>query len=238
MQITVMSRNKAHRFFQTITAEEKKSFACISITGYEDPSVSMWVYPKKTIFLTFDDVDKADEGVTGSLPMDKEQANLIASFVKLIPDTTTDLVVHCEAGMSRSAGVAAAIMKWMTNDDSSIFDVPAYRPNMLCYRMTLESLMDESTDPMTEELATKILMKFVGTKDNKDRYNRLFILNKEWDRTIYKPLRQVFAFKCHYAWKLNSWEKHVTETFGVIKNCEDHSYMVSPGMAECFNVKL
>ena len=236
MQITVMSRNKAHRFFQTMTAEEKKSFACISITGYEDPPVSKWVYPEKTIFLTFDDVDRPDEGGIGSLPMHDSQASYIASFMKLLPDTVTNLIVHCEAGMSRSAGVAAAIMKWMYHDDSKIFDIPAYRPNMRCYRMTLEALMSESTDPMTEEFALRLLKKFTDTADNKERYKGFIVLEKEWDRTIYKPLRQMFAFKCHYTWTLNAWDKHVTQTFGVIKDCESNAYMVAPSLSECFNV--
>ena len=50
------------------------------------------------------------------------------------------ILVNCEAGQSRSAGVAAAIMKYFNNDDTQIFDNPRYTPNMRCYRITLKSL--------------------------------------------------------------------------------------------------
>ena len=50
-------------------------------------------------------------------------------------------LVHCGAGQSRSAGVAAAILKWMTGSDAQIFDNRKYTPNMRCYRLVLEALM-------------------------------------------------------------------------------------------------
>jgi hypothetical protein len=43
-------------------------------------------------------------------------------------------------GICRSAGIAAAISKVLTGDDSRFFDKSRYVPNMLCYRLTLEAL--------------------------------------------------------------------------------------------------
>ena len=78
-----------------------------------------------------------DNGIT------KEQAKQIATFVKKHYGNVEQIIVHCEAGISRSAGVAAAILKYFTNDDSQIFDSYKYRPNTLCYRNVLEALYDE-----------------------------------------------------------------------------------------------
>jgi predicted protein tyrosine phosphatase len=61
-------------------------------------------------------------------------ADIIASFVREIADSANKLIVHCEYGVSRSAGIAAAIMKFLTGDDLPIFNNPLYRPNVTCYR--------------------------------------------------------------------------------------------------------
>lgn len=51
-------------------------------------------------------------------------------------------IVQCDDSISRSGG-AAALMKYFNGDDSPIFDNPQYYPNMRCYRMVLEALMEE-----------------------------------------------------------------------------------------------
>ena len=50
------------------------------------------------------------------------------------------IIVQCEAGQSRSAGVAAALMKYINGDDTPIFDNPRYKPNMRVYRSILDTL--------------------------------------------------------------------------------------------------
>ena len=47
------------------------------------------------------------------------------------------LVVHCDAGVSRSAGVAAAILKATGQDESEILDNPNYFINARCYAYVL-----------------------------------------------------------------------------------------------------
>ena len=73
----------------------------------------------------------------------KETAEEIANFAKEWWNKVDQIVVHCDGGVSRSAGVAAAILKYFTGDDSEIFDNPNYYPNMLVYRMVLNALMEE-----------------------------------------------------------------------------------------------
>ena len=47
------------------------------------------------------------------------------------------LLVNCEAGISRSAGVAAAIGKVFNGDDTFVFNSGRYMPNMLVYSKIL-----------------------------------------------------------------------------------------------------
>ena len=62
-------------------------------------------------------------------------------------------IVHCEAGVSRSAGVGAAIMKALNGDDWDVFKNPLKCPNMKCYRTVLNAFVDAGyfdEDPMEE----------------------------------------------------------------------------------------
>jgi predicted protein tyrosine phosphatase len=93
----------------------------------------------------------------------EEDAMQIVAFVMDIKEAVNNLIVHCEAGVSRSAGVAAAIQKYLTGDDTSIFSDKRYYPNMTCYRYVLEAfglhiskeyctlLQQEITDRFYEE---------------------------------------------------------------------------------------
>lgn len=80
----------------------------------------------------FDDV-LDDRGIS------HKQAEQIADFVKRNRGIDT-LIVHCDAGISRSAGVAAAISHWAFGNDSGIFKNPNYNPNMQCYNFMIEAL--------------------------------------------------------------------------------------------------
>lgn len=140
IQIEVLSRTKARkRFF----GGHIDGVACIAITDYYAQSrFSRSVYPAKSLFLQFDDVEREHDGY---IPIDQKQAEQIAKFIRMIyaDEYVHTIVVHCEAGISRSAGVAAAILKWWIGDDSPIFDNNYYRLNMRCYRMVLNALFGD-----------------------------------------------------------------------------------------------
>ena len=76
--------------------------------------------------------------------MSDEDAAQVAELLSAYPNT--DVIVHCDAGISRSAGVAAAILKHTTGDDSSIFENGLYDPNLWCYQKTLAALTAEQTE--------------------------------------------------------------------------------------------
>lgn len=72
--------------------------------------------------------------------MQKEDADRIVEFVSRWKDQVEEIIVHCEAGISRSAGVCAALMLWLNGTDSPIFDNAYFHPNMRCYRLVLNSV--------------------------------------------------------------------------------------------------
>lgn len=82
--------------------------------------------------LCFDDVESDEEN-----PMTIQDAEKILNFVKGYPGPE-DILVHCSAGVSRSAGVAAALSLILNGSDWEIFENPRYCPNRHCYRLLLD----------------------------------------------------------------------------------------------------
>lgn len=137
MEILVMNRRDAISYS---FGNHPEKAVVISINDLGDIPAS--IYPGRVngihdvLFLFFNDMDK------GNTAMTMTDAIKIAEFVHQYENTTIDrIIVHCGAGISRSAGVAAAIAKYLYGNDSCIFNDRRYRPNMLCYRETLFALM-------------------------------------------------------------------------------------------------
>jgi len=70
-------------------------------------------------------------------PMTDEQAKQIIDFVEAHRKEIEVIVVHCEAGISRSAGVAAALSKIIEGKDDFFFK--KYIPNTLVYSKILKA---------------------------------------------------------------------------------------------------
>lgn len=99
---------------------------------YSNPQV------KDFITLAFDDVITYCQGY---YPITEQQARKIARFVMRYKDSRVEqIVVHCDAGISRSAGVAAAIAKYLNGNDDDFFIRSPYHPNMTCYSKVLFAL--------------------------------------------------------------------------------------------------
>ena len=79
------------------------------------------------------------------------QAAEFAAFVKALPHETTDLYICCDAGQSRSAGIAAAILRWLGRSDMPVWSSPKYQPNALCFYKMLQALGLDITDPEMDE---------------------------------------------------------------------------------------
>ena len=144
MKILVMSREHARRW----SYENKDGIptAIISITDPHSPinrfdGAGLRGHPngiKSILRLQFADVDRGSPGCITSW-----DAESIVRFVNRNLDKVERLIVHCEAGQSRSAGVAAAILKYLTGDDTQIYDDSKYTPNSTCYREVLNKFYEE-----------------------------------------------------------------------------------------------
>jgi len=87
---------------------------------------------KAVLYLLFHDVDKIEGSLQQALHemcgkakpvlFSEAQAKMILRFVEKWKDQVESIVINCEAGISRSAGVAAAIAAIYQLDDT-----PAYR---------------------------------------------------------------------------------------------------------------
>jgi protein-tyrosine phosphatase len=137
MQIKIMSREQAKKFcFQK--HDEKSLIISIYDPDKEPPNLFMTVQNnvKSILYCSFFDEEKdKNDCITF------KQAQTIADAVKSFSDYVELIVVHCEAGISRSAGVAGAIMKFINGDDAEAFSNGRI-PNMTCYRRVLEKLME------------------------------------------------------------------------------------------------
>ena len=167
MEFIVLSREAAADFSHKV----KKDCVFISITDPELHKNDFAKNPhiKAILHLAFDDVDGFQgKMLSNDKPMTLMQAREIANFVLEWKDKVDLIVVHCEAGISRSAGVCAAIMKYLTNDDMPIFDNYHFCPNMFCYRLVLNAFMypiDEAEIQDKEEHNIRILKNYYEIGD-------------------------------------------------------------------------
>ncbi len=110
----------------------------ISIRNPGDADVCFAENPgiKAILHLKFYD---SEEELFGSMQMSDAEA--IAAFVNEWKDEVEEIVIHCHEGVSRSAGICAALMKHMNGNDSEIWqDKIHYRPNRRCYEFVMSAL--------------------------------------------------------------------------------------------------
>ena len=151
IDIRILNRKEAKKF--SYESHDFKT-AIISITDTDKADVIFEKNEANGIIavrrLKFDDVErdyKNEHCIT------KEDAESIVKFVNKNKNKVDKFIVHCEAGVSRSAGVGAAIMKALNGDDWDVFKNPLKCPNMKCYRTVLNAFIDAGyfdEDPMEE----------------------------------------------------------------------------------------
>lgn len=76
------------------------------------------------------------------ISFDDDMAEQILTFMLYIKDFTNVIYIHCEAGISRSAGVASALAKIYNKDDSFYFKY--YVPNRYVYSTILKTYYEHS----------------------------------------------------------------------------------------------
>lgn len=165
--INVMSRYEMMRYTERADAP----CVIISISGKSTPDATFAYNPNvlDVLRLRFGDIDDEHADESDGI-MTELDAEAIASFVSEHADDGADLFVHCNKGVSRSAGCAAAIMLAEDGDASAILDDAEYRPNMHCFSLTLEAL----GVPIDASLAQMIEDKRASNKEAWDRENDEF----------------------------------------------------------------
>jgi predicted protein tyrosine phosphatase len=112
----------------------------ISITDPGTQHIQFPVDEGKILRLQFHDVeDNYPAEAPHVIKFDRVFAQLISDFI--FAHNNHHVVVHCEAGVCRSAGVAAALSLFLTGDCSTYFCNPdLYLPNRLVYKTLLDLL--------------------------------------------------------------------------------------------------
>lgn len=144
MEFFILNKSKAQRLSYSDFSSNK---VIISIRTPEDkkavfnPNNSSI---KDVLYLSFYDVSTETQDIFKGYPaMTDEDAVKIRDFVLKWKDKVDTLWVHCDAGISRSAGVAAGIFEVLGQDNSFILDSKMYYLNLLCYRKTLNAFKSE-----------------------------------------------------------------------------------------------
>jgi len=144
MKVCVKSQKMAEEYG---SGKNEETSILISIAAKGDPSAAVKCSEdnkiKDILFLKFNDTDNPDEENGHIVDADAEK---IRDFVEKYKDDESidTIIVNCGAGQSRSAGVAAAILMYLTGSDRQIFDNPIYTPNKLCYRTVLKAFQGET----------------------------------------------------------------------------------------------
>ena len=134
MQYLVLNRLEARRATYADTAPATAIISIVDI-GAEKNKFFPQPWLLHLLEMQFDDVD---EGRAGCIT--KNQAKEVADFVCRVHPLVRRIIVHCEFGQSRSAGVAAAIIRHFERSSGGIFGNPKYYPNKTCYRYVLAAL--------------------------------------------------------------------------------------------------
>ena len=148
MNITIMSRSEVviHSCKDNI---DECIIISISSRNQKKPNIFKNHLIKDILYLNFDDIEEQTEN---GVLMNYDDAVKIKEFVDKWKDGISNIVVHCQAGISRSAGVAFALKRVLNNNLENCFKIPKFAPNMLCYKTTLKGFGIYITDEECEKL--------------------------------------------------------------------------------------
>ena len=131
---------------KTIKKRAKKAFesktALISIRGVSEKKPFLYYKPCACLFMMFDDTFPAEADMLGYFPLlfSEDMADEAAQFIYRIALRTDELICQCECGVSRSAGMAAAVLEHFYGKGDVILKDRQYTPNMYVYELMMKSL--------------------------------------------------------------------------------------------------
>ena len=140
MNIVILSREKSERLSYTDFSLDKIIISICDPGGEKANLNSGNGTIKDTFYLELYDISTQTQDVfKGYVSMSDEDAIEIRDFVLEWKDKVNTLCVQCEMGISRSAGVAAGILKAFEKDASVILNDTRYYPNLSCYEKTVNA---------------------------------------------------------------------------------------------------
>jgi predicted protein tyrosine phosphatase len=128
-------------------------FTLISITGPESEGgefaeIKNHKYMLDRLYLRLSDSNRQGWSETeNSVFCDEETCRKIFEFCKKHENEIELIFVQCDAGVSRSAGLAAALSKYYLNTDDHFFTSYRFRPHMEIYSHVLSYFMENTGKP-------------------------------------------------------------------------------------------
>lgn len=137
MQIIIKSRADAEEY---ILEKNIGVTAVVSISSKVEGPLPFITENHKIIdflYVDFEDIEKKYDNE--SILMDDSHALGIKDFINKNKDKIEVLLIHCSAGISRSAAIGAALNLALLGDDYSIWKSGDYIPNLHCYKTMLKA---------------------------------------------------------------------------------------------------
>jgi predicted protein tyrosine phosphatase len=133
-QVVFVSQAEAER------TQADTRWAMISITQPSDSPAALQDGWYRVLRMRFHDTDDADSVLT---VFTKTDAEAVVSFVRSVAEHVDGIVVHCHAGISRSAAIA----KFIADEYQLPFPEKYASHNKLIYRMLNQVLWREAYGP-------------------------------------------------------------------------------------------
>ena len=158
MEVKVSSIKQAKAELKSIKTENVK---LIIASSYNDDIDN--VKSENKLVLQFDDITTVNQK-----SINKDIARRINMFISNIDFNKENLYVCCDSGVSRSAAIAAAILRKYKQNENIIWKNYYYQPNILVYK-TLCDEFDLRNSPLTLKYKVTINKKALKKKIRESR---------------------------------------------------------------------
>ena len=123
------------RLYQYAEDGEMDNVAVLAVSSYDVDQEKLNVFCN-ALCLNFADVSNNTDSFAFSIDI----AEMVANYIKGLPKQLDTLFVSCDSGESRSASMAAAIMRYKGFDEMRVWENPHYHPNPLVYSLLCDAL--------------------------------------------------------------------------------------------------